>query len=79
MPPWININGVKVFHAKYKPKIITYSDFNHFDNTSTFSGVIFVYPEEFEKFKYISLKALDIYAMVNEKHVRCNQSPFMYK
>ena len=79
MPPWIDINDFKVFHVKYKTKIIPYSDFNHFDNTSTYSGVIFVHPEEFEKFKYISLKVLNIYATVNEKHASCNQSPFMNK
>ena len=38
-----------------------------------------VLPGEFEKFKYISLKVLNIDAPIKEKHVKCNQSPFMSK
>ena len=38
-----------------------------------------VLPGEFEKFKYISSKVLKIHAPIKEKHVRCNQSPFMSK
>ena len=34
---------------------------------------------EFEKFKYISSKVLNTRAPTKEKHVRCNQSPFMNK
>ena len=38
-----------------------------------------VHPGEFEKFKYISSKVLNTHAPIKEKHVRCNQSPFMSK
>ena len=38
-----------------------------------------VLPGEFEEFKYISSKVLNTHAPVKEKHVRCNQSPFMSK
>ena len=38
-----------------------------------------VHPGEFEKFKYISSKVLNSHVPINEKHVRCNQSPFMNK
>ena len=34
---------------------------------------------EFEKFKYISSKVINTRAPIKEKHVRCNQSPFMNK
>ena len=30
----LTLTVLKVFHAKHKPKIIQYRDFNHFDNTS---------------------------------------------
>ena len=38
-----------------------------------------VLPGEFEKFKYISSKVLNIHAPIKEKHVRCNQSPLISK
>ena len=76
---------LKTFHVKRKPKIIQYRDFNHFDNAS-FREDLFqelslknVLLRGFEKFKYISLKVLNIHAPVKEKHVRCNQFPVMSK
>ena len=76
---------LKVLHAKHKPKIIQYRDFNHFDNAS-FRTDLFqelsiqtVHPGELEKFKYVSSKVLNTLASIKEKHVRCNQSPFMNK
>ena len=57
---------LRVFHAKHKPKIIQYGDFNHFDNVS-FRAVLLqelplqiVQPGEFEKIKYVSSKVLNI-------------------
>ena len=76
---------LKTFHVKLKSKIIQYRDFNHFDNTSFRADLLQelplknVLPGEFEKFKYVSSKVLDIHAPIKEKHVRCNQSPFMSK
>ena len=76
---------LKVFHAKHKPKIIQYRDFNHFDNVSFRTDLLQVlsiqnvHLREFEKFKYISSKVLNTHAPLKEKHVRCNQSPFMNK
>ena len=76
---------LKVFHAKHKPKIIQYRDFNHFDNASFRTDLLQelsiqnVHPGEFEKFKYISSRVLNTHTPIKEKHVRCNQSPFMNK
>ena len=76
---------LKTFHVKQKPEIIQYRDFNHFDNTSFRADLLQelslknVLPGEFEKFKYISPKVLNIHAPIKEKHVRCNRSPFMSK
>ena len=38
-----------------------------------------VLPGEFENFKYISSKVLNIHGPTNEEHARCNQSPFTIK
>ena len=81
----LTLTVLKTFHVKHKPKIIQYRDFNHFDNTSFRADLLQelslknVLPGEFEKFKYISSKVLNIHAPIKEKHVRCNQSPFMSK
>ena len=81
----LTLTVLKTFHLKHKPKIIQYRDFNHFDNTSfradllqelSFKNVL---PGEFDKFKYISSKVLNIHGPIKEKHVRCNQYPFMSK
>ena len=79
----LTLTVLKTFHVKHKPKIIQYRDFNHFDNTSFRADLLQelslknVLPGEFEKFKYISSKVLNIHAPTKEKHVRCNQSPIM--
>ena len=79
----LTLTILKVFHAKHKPKIIQYRDFNHFDNASFRTDLLqalaiqIVHPGEFEKLKYISSKVLNTHAPIKEKHVRCNQSPFM--
>ena len=81
----LTLTVLKIFHVKHKPKIIQYRDFNHFDNTSFRAYLLQelslknVLPGEFEKFKYISSKVLNIHAPIKEKHVRCNQSPFTSK
>ena len=81
----LTLTVLKTFYVKHKPKIIQYRDFNHFDNTSVRADLLQelslknVLLGEFEKFKYISLKVLNIHAPIKEKHVRCNQSPFMSK
>ena len=81
----LTLTVLKTFHVKHKPKIIQYRDFNHFDNTSFRADLLQelslknVLPGEFENFKYISSKVLNIHAPIKEKHVRCNQSPFMSK
>ena len=60
---------LKVFRAKHKPKIIQYKDFNHFDNASLQADLLYklslknVLSGEFEKFKYISSKVLNIHAL----------------
>ena len=81
----LTLTILETFYLKHKPKIIQYRDFNHFDNAS-FREDLFqelslknVLPRGFEKFKYISLKVLNIHAPVKEKHVRCNQFPVMSK
>ena len=57
---------LKTFHVKHKPKFIQYRDFNQFDNTSFRSDLLQelslknVLPGEFEKFKYISSKVLNL-------------------
>ena len=79
----LTLTVLKVFHAKYKPKIIQYRDFSHFDYASFKADLLQelslqnVRPRELEKCKYISSKVLDIHAPIKEKHVRCNQSTFM--
>ena len=81
----LTLTVLKTFHVKHEPKIIQYKDFNHFDNTSFRADLLQelslknVLPGEFEKFKYISSKVLNIHVPIKEKHVRCNQSPFMSK
>ena len=35
--------------------------------------------DNLKKFKYISSKVLNFHTLIKEKHVRCNQSPFMNK
>ena len=78
------ITVLKTFYIKHKPKIIQYRGFNHFHNASLWAdlqelSLKNVLSGEFEKFKYISLKVLNIHAPIKEKHVRCNQSSFMSK
>ena len=81
----LTLTVLKVFHAKHKPKIIQYRDFSHFDNASFRTDLFqelsiqIVHSGEFEKIKYISSKVLNTHAPIKEKHVRCNQSPFMNK
>ena len=81
----LTLTVLKTFHVKHKPKIIQYRDFSHCDNASLRADLLQelslknVLPGEFEKFKYISSKVLNIHAPIKEKHVRCNQSPFMSK
>ena len=81
----LTLTVLKVFHAKHKPKIIQYRDFNHFDNASFGTDLLqelsiqIVHPGEFEKFKYIPSKVLNTHVPIKEKHFRCNQSPFMNK
>ena len=81
----LTLTVLKTFHVKHKLKIIQYRDFNHFDNASFRADLLQelslknVIPEEFEKFKYISSKVLNIHTPTKEKHIRCNQSPFMSK
>ena len=81
----LTLTVLKTFHVKYIPKIIQYRDFSHFDDASFRADLLQklslknVLPREFEKFKYISLKVLNIHAPIKEKHVRCNQSPFISK
>ena len=79
----LTLTVLKTFHVKHKPKIIHYRNFNHSDNASFRADLLQelplenVLPGEFEKVKYISSKVLNIHAPIKEKHVRCNQSPFM--
>ena len=81
----LTLTVLRVFHVTDTPKIIQYRDFSHFYNVSFRAGLLQefllenVQPGEFEKIKYISLKLFNIHAPVKEKHVRCNQYPFMNK
>ena len=81
----LTLTVLKVFNTKREPKIIQYRDYNHFDNASFRADLLQelshqnVQPGEFQKFKYISSKVLNIHAPLKEKHARCNQSPFMNK
>ena len=81
----LTLTVLKTFQVKHQPKIIQYRDLNHSDNASfradlpqKLSLKNFL-PGEFEKSKHISWKVLNIHAPIKEKHVRCNQSPFMSK
>ena len=73
------------FHAKRKLKTVQYRDLNDFGNVSFSTDLLQVlsihnvHPGEFEKFKYMSSKIVNTHAPIKEKHVRCNQSPFMNK
>ena len=77
----LTLTVLKVFHAKHKPKIIQYRDFNHFDNASFRADLLQelsiqnVHPGEFEKFKYISSKVLNTHAPIKEKHVDVTNLP----
>ena len=81
----LTLTVLKTFHVKHKPKIIQYRDFSHCDNASLRADLLQelslknVLPGEFEKFKYISSKVLNIHAPIKEKHVKCNQSPSWVK
>ena len=81
----LTLTVLKTFHVKHKPKTIQYKDFSHFDNASFRADLLQelslknVLPGEFEKFKYISSKVLNIHGSIKEKHVRCNRFPFMSK
>ena len=81
----LKLTVLKVFHAKLKLKIIQYRDFNHFDSASFRADLLQdlslqnVQPLDFEKFKCISSKILNIHSPIKEEHVRCNQSAFMNK
>ena len=63
----LTLTVLKVFHAKHKPKIIHYRDFNHFDNAISRADLFQelspqnVQSREFEKFKYISSKVLNMH------------------
>ena len=76
---------LKTFHVKHKPEIIQYRDFNRVNNASFRADLLQelslkdVLPGEFEKIKYISSKVLNMPAPIKEKHVRCNQPPFISK
>ena len=81
----LTLTVLKTFHIKHKYKTIQYGDFNHFDNALFQTDLLLelslkiVLPGEFEKYKYISSKVLNIHAPLREKHIRCNQSPFTSK
>ena len=78
----LTLTVVKVFHAKHKPKIIQYRDFNHFDNASFRADLLqelFIQNVHPGEFKYISSKVLSTHGQKKEKHVMCNQSPFINK
>ena len=68
---------LKGFHAKDKPKIIYYRDFNHFVNASLKADLLHelylqnVQPGEFQKFKYNYLKVPNNHAPKKEKQIRC--------
>ena len=67
----LTLTVLKVFHAKHKPKIIQYRDFNPFDNTSFRANLLQelslqnIQPRKFEKCKRISSKVLNIDAPMN--------------
>ena len=78
----LTLTVLKVFLAEYKPRIIQYKDFNHFDNASFRAGLLQelsmqnVHPGEFKKFKYISSKVLNTHAPRKEKHIICNRKTY---
>ena len=73
---------LKTFHVKREPKIIQHRDFNHFDNASFRADLLQelslknVLPGEFEKFKYISPKVLNVHAPKKGKHVTAQKMKF---
>ena len=79
----LTLTVLKVFHAKYKPKIIQYRYFNHFDYASPRADLLqvlslqYVQPGEFEKFRCIITKVLNIHAAIKGNDLRCNHSPFL--
>ena len=63
----LTLTILNFFHAKHRPKIIQYRDFNCFDNASFRADLLLqelsfqnIHPGQFEKFKYISLKVLKV-------------------
>ena len=68
----LTLTVLKVLHAKHKPKIIQYSDFNYFDNASFKVDLLqelsiqIVHPGKFEKYKYISSWVLNTHDPLKE-------------
>ena len=73
----LTLTLLKVFHAKYKPKIIQYRDLNHFDNASYRVDLLQDLSHQnfphgkFENFKYVSSKVFNIHTQIKQKRVRC--------
>ena len=76
---------LKMYFTKHKPRIIRYRDFKNFDNTSFRDDLLRelsngdLQPNDFDRFKFLVINVLNSHAPMKEKHVRCNQSPFMNK
>ena len=68
----LTLTVLKTYHVKHKPKIMQYRDFNHFDNALFRADLLQelslknVLPGNFEKFKYISPKVLNIHASIKK-------------
>ena len=76
---------LKTYFVKQKPRIIRYRDFKHFENASFRSDLLRelssgdLQSNDYDKFKFLVSNVLDRHAPMKERHVRCNQSPFINK
>ena len=70
----LTLTVLKSFHAKHKPEIIQYRNFNNFDDVSFRADILQKY-----LFKMFTMEILRNLSAFPRKNLRCNQSPFMKK
>ena len=70
----LTLTVLKSFHAKHKPEIIQYRNFNNFDDVSFRADILQKY-----LFKMFTMEILRNLNAFPRKNLRCNQSPFMKK
>ena len=74
---------LKMHYSKQQHKIIKYRCYKNFDHDIFRSHLLKelsssnLKKDEFDKFKYLVFKVLEVHAPVKEKYIRYNQGPFM--